>query len=93
MPMLTFGRAPQDVSRVKLELWPAFHLRPADTFGNDQRLARRVRMPCSAGAGLKVDDRASYPQRIRSLELAGDGYLASEIFRRSFDRLHFQFCG
>lgn len=50
-------------------------------------------MPCGARAGFEVDDRANDTRRVGSLEPAGDGDLAREVFRRPLGCLQFGFAG
>ncbi len=58
MPMLFTGWAPQYVARP--DFLPGFAptLRPSAAARNDQDLAERVRVPCSARSGLERHSRA-----------------------------------
>src|SRR5436853_548256 len=91
MPMPVCRRAPQDVARVELKLRSAFHLRPADALRYDQSLARWMRVPCSARTRFEVDNRASHPRWVGSLELACDSHPTGEVFRRSLDPFQLRF--
>src|SRR5215218_1607130 len=56
VPVLPVGRTPELVASVEFELRAAFDLRPANAFGDDQRLAERVLVPGGTRARLKMDD-------------------------------------
>src|SRR5688572_1286402 len=93
VPVLMPRGAPQYVANPELELRSAIDLRPADAFGDDQRLPERMPVPGDARGGLGATKGTGQPGRWGPLELAGDGRLAGEIFGWAFDRLLVDFAG
>ena len=59
-------------------------LRPAETGGDDQRLAKRMGVPRGAGAGLEGDAGAEAARRFGRLKQRVDANGAGEVFGRSF---------
>src|SRR3954469_11041415 len=52
VPVLLAGREPDHVPRPDLLYRPALALSPSNARGDDQRLAKRVRVPCGSCARL-----------------------------------------
>src|SRR5215204_979281 len=88
MPVPVFCRAPKNVARVELQFRTAINLRPADTFGHDQRLSRWMRVPRRARSRFEVDDCSAYAGWLGPLKLAGDCRPSCEILGWSINRLH-----
>ena len=55
VPMFLTGREPDDVAGMDFLDRAAFALRPADAGGDDEGLAERMCVPCSACTGFEGD--------------------------------------
>src|SRR5512135_1183111 len=85
VPMLHVGRAPDDIAGTDFDDRLAFTLRPADTGGDDQGLAERVRVPCRARARFEGHNGPADTRRLLPLEQRVDPHTAGEPFLRSFE--------
>src|SRR5437016_14544092 len=83
MPMLDAGRTPDHIAGSDFLDQPAPALRPPNAGGDDQSLAKGVRMPIGVGAGLERDARAGDTRWIGRLEQRINSYRSSEVSRRS----------
>src|SRR4051794_28352832 len=83
VPVLLVGRTQQYVARVELEDRPSLDLRPANTVGDDQCLAKRMFVPGSAGTGFERDDPTADAGGLLALEDRVDPHIAGEPFRRT----------
>ncbi len=63
----------------------AFALNPAKSRGHDQRLAERVGVPCSAGAGFERDRRATDAGAAVACEGRVDPHGSGKPVLRPFD--------
>ena len=68
MPVLLAGREPNYVSRTNLFDRATFALRPAAASRYDERLAERMRVPCSPRTRLKRNARALNKRGIGGLK-------------------------
>ena len=85
MPVLLAGFERDDVARTDAFDRSAPTLHTAKAGGHDQRLAKRMRVPRRARAGLEGDMIAGDAGRIDGREQGIDTDRAGEIFRRSLD--------
>jgi hypothetical protein len=88
VPVPSLARTPDHVAGADFRLRAALALGPADTGGDDQRLAERMRVPVCARARLKGYDRAPGTPRPIGLERAVDPNIAREDLRPSFAGYH-----
>src|SRR5580698_710309 len=64
VPMLVARRAPDDIPCANLDDLLALALGPTATGRNDERLAKRVRVPCRPRTGLERDIGAGHTSRL-----------------------------
>src|SRR5213075_1330864 len=86
VPVLLAGRKPHDVTSPHFLDRTGFALNAAETRGDDQRLTKRMRVPCRAGAGLEGDVAATDTRRFGRLKQRIDAHLPGEPFGRALAR-------
>src|SRR2546425_12081919 len=84
VPVLLAGRNPDHITGPNLLDGPSPALRAAGASRDDQCLAERVCVPCSASAGFKRDTGPDHTCRIGCLEERVDAYRAGEPLGGSF---------
>ena len=72
MPVPRLGRNDDHVIGADLTHRVAVDLDPPATLGDVERLAERVRVPGSSGAGLEPDEATAEPRRVRRREQGAD---------------------
>jgi hypothetical protein len=82
--MFFAGRTHDHVACADFALGAALALHPAKAGGDDQPLAKRMRVPGSAGPGFEGNQGGGDPRRICRLEQWVDPHITGEIFRRTF---------
>jgi len=83
VPVLLAGREPDNITMPDLLDRTAFALSPAEARGHDERLPKRMRMPCISCTGFEGHNSALNKRRIRRLEKQMDTHPPSEPLRRS----------